>query len=237
MMEVLRENVSEGTKLDMLITNYVYEKPSLHKHKEINYRSALPQDRIFGWSEVKHFKLSQNILMHSVTYRTKLLRTCGIKLPKHTFYVDNIFVYQPLPFVENLYYLDVDFYHYFIGRDDQSVNETVMIRRIDQQIRVTKIMIGEHDLTKIHNKKLRVYMLKYLTMMMTISSVFLVKDGTSESLEKRTELWNYLENHNWHLSRMVNRHALSKSMKMESKAGRKIIVWGYHISRMIYGFS
>lgn len=35
----------------------------------------------------------------------------------------------------------LEFYHYFIGREDQSVNETIMIGRIDQQIRVNKIMI------------------------------------------------------------------------------------------------
>ena len=67
------------------------------------------------------------ILMHSVIYRTNLLRECGLELPKHTFYVDNLFVFQPLPYVKKMYYLDKPFYHYFIGRDDQSVNEAVMI--------------------------------------------------------------------------------------------------------------
>ena len=85
--------------------------------------------------------LGQYILMHSVIYRTELLRQCGLELPEHTFYVDNIFVYQPLPHVKTMYYLDVNFYRYFIGRDDQSVNEQVMIGRIDQQIRVNKLMI------------------------------------------------------------------------------------------------
>ena len=47
-----------------------------------------------------------------------------------------------------MYYLDVNFYRYFIGRDDQSVNETVMIGRIDQQIRVTKLMLGYYDVMK-----------------------------------------------------------------------------------------
>ena len=85
----------------------------------------------------KIFMIGQYILMHSVIYRTQLLKECGLELPKHTFYVDNIFVYQPLPHVKNMYYLDVNFYRYFIGRTDQSVNESVMIGRIDQQLRVT----------------------------------------------------------------------------------------------------
>ena len=67
-------------------------------------------------------------------YRTELLHECGLELPKHTFYVDNLFAFEPLPYVQNMYYLDVNFYRYFIGRDDQSVNEKVMIKRIDQQM-------------------------------------------------------------------------------------------------------
>ena len=85
--------------------------------------SNLPKDRIFTWKEAGHFHKGQYILMHSVIYRTKLLVECGLELPKHTFYVDNIYVYKPLPSVRTLYYMDVDFYRYFIGRDDQSVNE------------------------------------------------------------------------------------------------------------------
>ena len=38
--------------------------------------------------------------MHSVIYRTMLLRECNLELPKHTFYVDNLFVFQPLPYVK-----------------------------------------------------------------------------------------------------------------------------------------
>lgn len=236
-MDVLRDFAKEGHGVDMLLTNYVYEKPSLHKHKAIRYDGVFPENQVFGWNQVGHFKMSQNILMHSVIYRTKMLRDSGLELPKHTFYVDNIFVYNPLPYVKTMYYLNVDLYRYFIGRDDQSVNEQVMIGRIDQQLRVNRIMIDAYDLTKIKNKKLRAYMVKYLTMMMTVSSVFLIKEGSEESLRKREEIWDYLKNKNKGMYRMVNRLALSKPMQLRSSAGRKIVVWGYSLSRKIYGFN
>lgn len=38
--------------------------------------------------------------MHSMIYRTKLLHDCGMELPKHTFYVDNLFAFEPLPYVK-----------------------------------------------------------------------------------------------------------------------------------------
>ena len=73
-----------------------------------------------------------------------------------------------------MFYLDVDLYRYFIGREDQSVNEAIMIKRIDQQLKVTKLMIDAHDLSSIKNKKLQAYLTKYLAMMMIVSSALLV---------------------------------------------------------------
>ena len=233
----LKEAVKEEEPLDMLLSNYVYEKVGAKHKKVIQYHSILPENRYFGWEEIGHFHASQNILMHSVIYRTELLRSFQFELPKHTFYVDNIFVYNPLPFVKKMYYVNADLYRYFIGRDDQSVNEKVMIGRIDQQIKVNKLMIDAYDLTKIKNKKLRDYMVKYLTMMMTVSSVFLIKEGSEESLQKREELWEYLKNKNKIMYRMINKMALSKPMQFRSKAGRKIVVWGYSLSQKIYGFN
>lgn len=236
-LEKLRSFIRAGTLVDMFLANYVYEKPSLHKHKAIRYEGVFPQGEIFSWNDIKKFKVSQNILMHSVIYRTQMLIDCGLELPKHTFYVDNIFVYVPLPSVKTMYYMDVDLYRYFIGRDDQSVNEEVMIGRIDQQIKVNKIMIDAYDLMKIRNKKLRDYMAKYLAMMMTVSSVFLIKEGSEESLAKRSELWDYLKNAGKGMNRLVNRQILSRPMQIRGKAGRKMVVWGYSISRKLYGFN
>ncbi|WP_026834564.1 glycosyltransferase family 2 protein [Eubacterium xylanophilum] len=236
-IDKIKEFVQEGIKVDMILANYVYEKPSEHKHKAIDYADAFPVDKVFRWSDTKKLKISQNILMHSVIYRTKLLRDCGLELPKHTFYVDNIFVYVPLPHVKTMYYMNENLYRYYIGREDQSVNEKVMISRIDQQIRVNKIMIDEIRIMRIHDKKLRDYMIKYLTMMMTVSSVFLIKEGSRESIDKKKELWHYLKEKDKVVARKVNMQALSGPMHLRGKAGRKLIVWGYSIARKIYGFN
>lgn len=236
-LKVLHDMVQSGTNLDLLIANYVYEKVGVNRKKVMNYRTALPSSQVFGWDDVRFFRASQYILMHSVVYRTKLLRDCGLELPKHTFYVDNLFVYQPLPYVKTIYYLNTNFYRYFIGREDQSVNEDVMISRIDQQIRVTKCMIESRDVLRIKNKKLKNYMIKYLSIMMTVSSVLLIKSGTEENLEKKQELWNYLKGQNPKLYRKIRSNLLGQSMNLPGKPGRKMSVLGYKISRKIYGFN
>ena len=140
-LQKLHELTGGSRTLDMLISNFVYDKAAEKHHKVMHYRHILPRNEFFTWSDIHHFYKGHYILMHSVIFRTKLLRECGIRLPEHTFYVDNLYVFEPLPYVKTMYYLDVNFYSYYIGREDQSVNETIMIGRIDQQLKVNQIMI------------------------------------------------------------------------------------------------
>ena len=235
-LETLRQQSGGKTVLDMLISNFVYEKEGAKHKKVMHYRGILPENQIFGWDQARHFIKGRYILMHSVIYRTQLLRECGLELPKHTFYVDNIFVYVPLPYVKNMYYLDVDFYRYFIGREDQSVNEAVMIRRIDQQIKVNKIMIETVDIWKISNKKLRKYMLNYLEIITVISTIMCIRSGTEENLEKKRELWKYIKKYDIRLFHRLRNGIMGQTMNLPGKGGRKISVVAYKISQKVVGF-
>ncbi len=236
-LDTLRRYVYGSQTLDMLISNFVYDKQGAAHKKIMNYRTALPKDQLFAWKDVKVFILGQYILMHSVIYRTQLLKDCGLELPKHTFYVDNIFVYQPLPHVKTMYYLDVNFYRYYIGREDQSVNEQVMIGRIDQQLKVTKLMLDYYDMGKIPNRKLRHYMVRYLEIMMVISSILAIRSGTEENLAKKKELWQYLKKKSFPLWLRLRFGFLGQGMNLPGKGGRKISEAGYKISQKFFGFN
>ena len=239
-LDTLREMTESGTRLDMLISNFSYEKEGEKHNKVMRYRHALPENRIFGWSEVKHFHKGQYILMHSVIFRTKMLRESGMQLPEHTFYVDNIYVFEPLPFVKNLYYLDVNFYCYYIGREGQSVNEQIMISRIDQQIKVNKIMVDymvENQAKLAGKRKMRKYMLNYLEIITVISSVLLIRSGTDENLEKKRELWQYIKEKDRKLFFRLRYGVLGNSMNLPGKGGRKITVEGYKLCQRFFKFN
>ena len=239
-LDTLREMTESGTRLDMLISNFSYEKEGEKHNKVMRYRHALPENRIFGWSEVKHFHKGQYILMHSVIFRTKMLRESGMQLPEHTFYVDNIYVFEPLMYVKNLYYLDVNFYCYYIGREGQSVNEQIMISRIDQQIKVNKIMVDyivENQSKLVGKRKMRNYMLNYLEIITVISSVLLIKSGTEENLEKKKELWQYIKKKDAKLYMRLRYGVLGNSMNLPGKGGRKITVEGYKLCQRFFKFN
>lgn len=233
----LKEIVADGNALDMIICNFVYEKEDKKHKKVMTYKSALPQDEIFTWNDVKHFHPGQYMLMHSVIYRTRLLKECGLELPKHTFYVDNLFVFEPLTYVKNMYYMDVNLYRYYIGRADQSVNEKVMIGRVDQQLLVNYRMIDYMSKAKFTNMKQYKYMLNYLDIIMTVSSVLLLREGSKESLDKKKKLWQYLmekDNRDYFRLRFG---LLGSQMNIPGKAGRKISVAEYKIAQRFVGFN
>lgn len=236
-LEVIKGFVKEQSEVDMIVSNYVYEKTGMEHKKVIHYRNVLPQDQIFRWDDIGSFHLDQYILMHSVMYRTEMLKLCQLKLPKHTFYVDNIYVYYPLPHVRRLYYIDVDFYRYFIGREDQSVNEKIMISRVDQQIYVTKSMISMYDLRLIGSKKLRKYMINYLAIMMTVSSILCIRSKNAENLQKKKELWTYLRQMDYRIFLKIRYGILGQTMNLPGRSGRKVSSMAYSVARRLIGFN
>lgn len=236
-LEVLRKFSESGHPADLLVTNYIYDKAGASHKKVVRYRSALPMNRILSWDDARRFHKGQYLLMHALTYRTAVLRESGLDLPKHTFYVDNLFAYSPLAHVQSLYYLDVDLYHYFIGREDQSVQEKTMIRRIDQQLLVNRLMLEQVDLRTVQNKRQQRYLFSYLEIVTSISSILLIRSGTREHLQKKKELWAFIRaNYPW-AYRRLRRSTLGRSLNLPGKLGRNIAVAGYQVSRRIFGFN
>lgn len=234
----LRHFISSGSPVDLVITNYVYENAYAGSQKVIRYTGALPQNRVFTWHEIGFFRFEQNIMMHSAIYRTQVLRDSGLELPEHTFYVDNIFVYVPLPHVQTLYYLPVNLYRYFIGREDQSVNERVQIARLDQQLTITRIMVEAHRLSEVPDRKLAAYMAGHLGLIVAATSTFCLLEGTEAGLRKRREMWQHIDSVDRELKVRLGLHnLLVLGMNLPTALGRRASVGMYRVAQRMYSFN
>lgn len=240
----IKEHVKNGEKNtenqvpDLYVCNYVYNHLDEGIAKSMAYRNVFPEGKMCTWNDIGRFHPSQYLIMHALIFRTAVLRESGVKLPEHCFYVDNIFAYQPLPFVKNIFYMDVDLYQYYLGRDDQSVNEKVLMKRIDQQIRVTKLVAGCVDLDQVRKQypKLAVYMCRNISIMMAISSIHLLLIGDEEALEKRRELWGDIKRQNHALYYRLSWRTLSGWTNLPGRIGGKLTVSGYRLAKKIYRF-
>lgn len=70
----------------------------------------------------------QRVPMHSVTYKTSLLRDNCIQLTEKVFYVDLQYTFFPLMYVKNWIYYPLNVYQYLLGRVNQSVSIDSYIR-------------------------------------------------------------------------------------------------------------
>ncbi|MCR4775773.1 MAG: glycosyltransferase [Saccharofermentans sp.] len=240
-MDSLRFYSKEEQPLDMLVTNFVYDKLGTpdSKKKVMSYEGEIPEKFVCSW-ELCNFGKGDYLLMHSVIFRTQLLRDCGLKLPEHTFYVDNIYVYEPLLKVERIYYLNRNLYYYFIGREDQSVNEAVMIKRVDQQLKVNYLMLDyylENRDTMCENKRRFAYMYNYLEIITTVSLVLLILDGSPEALAKRKDLLDYIYKRSKRLYAKFKLGVMGTVMTLPGKTGRLVAQESYKLFQKFYGFN
>ncbi len=232
-LDTLRSLIHGGCVLDMMVSNVVYENFKAKKQKVISYHKILPERQLFDWSETRNFPMGKYFLMHGLIYRTQLLRDCHLLFPKNTFYDDNLYAYVPFPYVNTMYYLNVDFYRYFIGREGQSIQEDVMIRQIDQQIKINKMMVDAYDLYRLSNKHLRNYMFSYLELVTVISTFMLMRSGTKENLLKKRDLWTYIKRKDIRLFHKLRNRITGQIIHVPGAGGRKLSVRMYKISQKV----
>lgn len=230
------KQLTGNRKIDMLVTNYVYEKVGAFHKKRISYKRALPEKKVFGWNET-NFRQGNYLLMHSIIFNTALLKQINLRLPRHTFYVDNLFVFEPMQSVTKIYYLNVDLYRYFIGREDQSINEKKMIEQIDQQLFVNKKMIELYSSNQIEDEYCRQYLFQFLEIITTVSSVLALKSNTEDDLWKKEKLWHYIETVNPDLYAQLRKRFLGALLSRKGFGIRYFVLRIYKTYQKIYGFN
>ena len=170
-LDLLEECDRQGGA-DLIVTNYYYDHADGKGNHSVVFSNALPEERIVTWSETKPFRFDQVLMIHACTFRTELLRSSGLEMPKHIFYEDNYMIYGNLGAVERICYMNADLYHYYIGREGQSVQKEVMAKRYAHQIKATELCWNAYHLGGIANKRKLAYLKHEMVIMfcMTIGS-------------------------------------------------------------------
>lgn len=118
--------------VDIVITDYTEQHVYKNEVVSISFKDNMDENIIVTGLP------SKRIPMHSLTYRTSLLKDNNIQLSEKTFYVDTEYTLLPLKYVENYIYFNLDLYQYFLGRPDQSMHINIMKQKSDHHLRVTK---------------------------------------------------------------------------------------------------
>ena len=159
-LDLIRKHIKEGKSPDLYMTNYVFNRLDAGKTHLHDCSTTYPTNRFMTWED---FKLPNNkdfLMMHMLTYQTRILRESKLDLPEHTFYVDNLYVYQPLFFVKTVYYFPVGLYQYYVGHSDQSISYENMAKNYQHDLRVYYRVLTAYSYEQL--KTLSHYQRKYM---------------------------------------------------------------------------
>lgn len=196
LIATIKTHAAQDKSPDMYFVNYVYEHVEDNtQHINRDCAKKMPIGQFFGWDEVKTFVANEGLMMHALIYKRDKLLENWQDLPEKTFYVDELYAYQPLPSMKTMYYLDVDFYRYFIGRVDQSINIANLTKRYEQQNRVFKCIVAAHSYDEImaQPKGLRKYMLHWISVTYLLTACFMNYYDEPERRENYKELWDFIK--------------------------------------------
>jgi len=235
------ERVEETGGVDALFTDFVHDRVD-KAPRPTRFDTVFPADRVFGWEETQRFARRQYLMMHAVIYRTTLLREVDLDLPRHTFYVDSLYVLRPLARVRRMYYLPVSLYHYYIGRAGQSVAPEVMLARVDQQLRVNRLALETlSSVEDVRNgcvpTQLYAAQLHYIRALCATVSATLALGGTAQHLAVRRAFWREVKRDRPRIHGHLRRSLVCAGSNLPGYAGRHVTRAAYHLARRYVGFS
>ncbi len=223
--------------IDLAVTNYYYVHTDGVGDRSIDYSNALPKERIFGWEDTKRFRLHQMLTIHSCTFRTELLKKWGEPLPKKVFYEDNLMICKALPRVRRMYYFPADLYRYWIGRPDQSVQESMIKKRYTHQLLVAEKSFIACDLENIDSPRLKKYLIHELFVMFGIAIMFSRLNKSDEADANLEKMWAGCKSHNLKWGRHFRNRTPLAIICIRGKLGRFLSNFFYRIANKIVRFN
>ena len=131
-----------------LIAENIFQGEKMIEEKKYAFQS-IQKDHIY---QADQFLIHQNSFenefrMHGMTYKTSILRACKLYMLEGVSYTDNIFLFQPFSYIKDFIVFDLYLYHYRMGREGQTMQHDIFIKRLTDIGKVVCYMFDIMDQT------------------------------------------------------------------------------------------
>lgn len=212
----------ENIDADLVVTNYryVYDDPT--KNHSICYDKIFKENKVLTWDETGKFGITQYLTIHSCTFRTETMRESGMVLPKHIFYEDNQMICTVLPKVRKIAYFNYDLYLYTIGREGQSMQEDIFIKRYNHQITVAINSFKACRLEELKKVSKKLYDILYHELYMLIggSIIYARKNGSEQAKADLENMWKEMFASDEASAKKLRYHSSLKFIAPDNAFGR-----------------
>lgn len=142
------------TKVDMVLTDYqiVDEYGNLVQKKVYD---DIEPNKLFAFQ--KYTNPGVYFAMHSLTYRTDMLREIGYCQTEGISYTDTEWVFYPQHGVKSCIYLPYDVYRYVVGREGQTMDSKVLLKSVSHYDKLLRAMVDFSNHLSQEDKALYTY--------------------------------------------------------------------------------
>ncbi len=238
LLDVLRQHTDKESQLDLVFHDYVYDHADQDAVFRISYFGKLKPDTALTWDDSRRFFLWNQFMIHSLIYRAQFLRDIHLNLPEHTFYEDNLYIYQPLVHTRRILYHHAPLYGYFVGRSDQSINEQNILKRLDQVTNIAKLQITSFRLEELNrlSPNLCRYMLNNCCGQLFTTCALQFIEDSERSHQMNRDLWQAILDFDPALYKRLRRNPLGRVSCLPGRIGERLLVFFYRTGRKLIKF-
>ena len=157
------ENFNEFVKFllshdaDLIISDFVTVNEDRAVTNKYEYKFGVVACRLEDICNSSRF-LSME--MHAVTYRLELLRENHYIQTEGISYTDQQWIFEPMAYVADVCIFNKFVYKYLVGRDGQTMNSDIMVKKIPDRIKMTLDIVSHYnDISKNQPDAIAEYLL------------------------------------------------------------------------------
>ena len=169
-------------RVDVFFTDHTYEKVGVDQKEIKSLRKYIDPNIITKIENIKFPK--QLITMHSIIYKTELLRNIEYSQIEDVYYSDSQYSIVPLLSAKSVYYAELPLYRYYIGRGEQSISMKTMIKNRMHQYKVMIAILENVNFTKIDHFNLYKYSVITIRRMVQWQIMLISNDKTIKNKSK-----------------------------------------------------
>lgn len=150
-LEKLIEGIYKyGNNVDALYTNFSYHNYNTNQIINYNFKT-IKYEKILKLKDIPFANSEDEFLlkMYSLTIKTNILREIKLCLDTGISYTDNEYIYFTYPHLNNVVFLDIYVYQYFIGREGQTINAAITEKHLNDVLLIAnRILDNYYSITK-----------------------------------------------------------------------------------------
>ena len=138
---------------DMILTNHQVVDDAGNLTRKYSY--DIEPNKLFAFQE--YTEPGVYFAMHSITYRSEMLRSINYHQTEGISYTDTEWVFYPQHGVKTCIYLPYDVYRYVVGREGQTMDSKVLLKSVSHYDTLLRAMVDFANHLSAEDKALYTY--------------------------------------------------------------------------------